>query len=315
MEQEAAPGLALRLSLLPIVPVSGVTFETFQNGWEVGQGSRGRGCSISWSQGRRQSSAFLAPWKPDPLSTSNVSNISLVEAALGPRQLPLEEAQHHRAHCSHPPGPYPIGAYRCPACLHNPRRARVFLRPSGCISRAFWAGPKEDPVGPEAEGKQPLLCNHPLDPEPLLSHPALGRRALSRRSPLPAPPQHPSFPAQHHPSPSPQSEECASGHCGTCSQSLLAHFTRAFTNWPASHGCCLGFGSKEADRGGPSSPQFLMLYFAPTPEEAVSRRVKEPWGGAGSPQTPALLRHPALWRCLPMLGPRLQAIHLLSQPS
>lgn len=148
-----------------------------------------------------------------------------------------------------------------------------------------WAGPKEAPLGSEAAGKQALLCGQPLDPEALLSHPALGSRVLGRRSPPPpSPPQHPSFPVQHHPSPSPQSKECASGHCGTCSQSLLAHFTRAFTNWPPSRGCCLGFGSKGADRG-PSSPQFLMLHFAPTPRRRLHHGgSRNPGVGAGSPR-------------------------------
>lgn len=140
--------------------------------------------------------------------------------------------------------------------------------------------------------KPPLLGSHSLGPKLYFPTLLLAGERSAGEAPSPAPPQDPSFPAQHHPSPSPQSKECASGHSGTCFQSLLAHFTRAFTNWPPSHGCCLGFASKEADRG-PSSPPFLMLYFASTPEEAVSWRVKEPWGGAGPPQTPAL--HPALW--------------------
>lgn len=65
---------------------------------------------------------------------------------------------------------------------------------------------------------------------------------------------------------------------------LLAHFTQAFTNWPPSHGCCLGFGSKGAD-GGPSTPQFLMLHFAPTPRRRLHHGgSRNPGVGAGSPR-------------------------------
>lgn len=119
----------------------------------------------------------------------------------------------------------------------------------------------------------------------------------SAGAPHPIPPQHPAFPVQLHPSPSPQSKECAQDTVGLVPNPLLAHFTQAFTNWPLSHGCCLSFGSKGADRG-PSSPQFLMLHFAPAPllQKAVPRRVKEPWGGGRVPWTPVLpLRHQALW--------------------
>lgn len=97
---------------------------------------------------------------------------------------------------------------------------------------------------------------------------------------------------------SPEQGMC-SGHCGTCSQSPSSSFHPGFTNWPPSRACCLSFGSKGADRG-PSSPQFLMLHFAPAhppqPQEAVPWRVKEPWSGGRVPWTPVLLlRHQALW--------------------
>lgn len=104
---------------------------------------------------------------------------------------------------------------------------------------------------------------------------------------------------------SPEQGMC-SGHCGTCSQSPSSSFHPGFTNWPPSRACCLSFGSKGADRG-PSSPQFLMLHFAPAhpphTQEAVPWRVKEPWSRGRVPWTPVLLlRHQALW-CLPMSGP------------
>lgn len=122
----------------------------------------------------------------------------------GPRQLPLEEAQEHRACCT-PSQPYPIGAYRCPACLHSPRGARVVSKALWPTSPGlFWARPKEDPFGSEAEGKQPLLCRHPLDPEAFTFPPCSWQESTQQeKPPLPAPPQYPSFPAQHHPSPSP----------------------------------------------------------------------------------------------------------------
>lgn len=83
---------------------------------------------------------------------------------------------------------------------------------------------------------------------------------------------------------SPEQGMC-SGHCGTCSQSPSSSFHPGFTNWPPSRACCLSFGSKGADRG-PSSPQFLMLHFAPAP--APPRRLyyggsRNPGVGAGSP--------------------------------
>lgn len=94
-----------------------------------------------------------------------------------------------------PPGPYPIGAYRCPACLHSPRGARV-------VSNALW------PASPGLSGQDPrrihlalrlrgsgLCCAAiPWLLKLLLSHPALGRRALSRRSPPPSPAPAPLLP-------------------------------------------------------------------------------------------------------------------------
>lgn len=117
----------------------------------------------------------------------------------------------------------------------------------------------------------------------LLSHPALGRRALSRRSPpsQPRPSTPPSRLSTIHLR-LPRARNVPRDTVGLVPNPLLAHFTRAFTDWPPSRGCCLGFGSKEADRG-PSSPPFPRLCFALTLEEAVSWRVKEPWGGQGPP--------------------------------
>lgn len=128
-----------------------------------------------------------------------------------------------------PPGPYPIGAYRCPACLHSPRGARV-------VSNALW------PASPGLSGQDPRrihlalrlrgsgLCCAAIPWLLKLYFPTLllaGEHSAGE-APLPAPPQHPSFPAQHHLSPSPQSKECASGHCGTCSQSPSSSFPPSF---------------------------------------------------------------------------------------
>lgn len=166
--------------------------------------------------------------------------------------------------------------------------------PLVCISRVLWAGPTEAPLGAEAEGKQPLLCRPSLDPEVFLSHPAFGRRARSAREapPQPRPGTPPSFLSTIHLR-LPRARNVARDTVGLVPNPLLAHFTRAFTNWPPSRGCRLGFGSKGAD-GGPSSPQSLMLCFAPTPQRRLHHgRSRNPGVGAGSlrPQLYADTQH------------------------
>lgn len=81
----------------------------------------------------------------------------------------------------------------------------------------------------------------------------------------------------------PRVRNVAQDTVGLVPNPLLAHFTRAFTNWPPSHGCCcLGFGSKGSDRG-PPFPQFLMLCCAPAPHRRLHhRRSRNPGVGAGS---------------------------------
>lgn len=201
-----------------------------------------------------------------------------------------------------PPGPYPIGAYRCPACLHSPRGSRV-------VSKALW------PASPGLSGQDPrrillalrlrrsgpLLCSQTLASEALLSHPALGRRALSRRSP----PSQPRLSTPPSPLSTiylrlPRARNVPQDTVGLVPNPLLAHFPRAFTNWPPSHDCCLGFGSKEADRG-PPLPTIPHASLCPNTGGGCITKGQGSLGWGRVPQILALLRLPALRCRLPTL--------------
>lgn len=154
----------------------------------VGQGIS-RSCSIFWCQESRHNSLLLL----SSLETSSLSrSLTLMEAALGSSAAAL------------PQGPIRTG------CLQMPAQPEGKAPGRAC----------------EAEGSR-LLHRHPRDPRALLSHPALGRRVLSR-----SPPPHPA-PAPRLPcsapslSVSPERGMC-SGHCGTCSQSPSSSFHPGF---------------------------------------------------------------------------------------
>lgn len=138
----------LRLSL-PASPVSGIAFETLENGRGVGQGI-GRSCSVSWCQESRHNSPLLL----SSLETSSLSrSLTLMEAALGSSTAAL------------PQGPIRTGCLQMPAQPEGraPRQGQAegsrLLRRSGTAELYF---PTLLLAGESSAGApHPVLPQHP----------------------------------------------------------------------------------------------------------------------------------------------------------